>query len=210
MPLVHKMLDSQTLCFALLPLRALSLDFRINENSVSISAANVLAKVIGFIKIGMSRFSKSRLINALLSEQDHPAFCYHDKLPVQTSAMGLRGLIEVAWFLPSRNDKNFSDVIAFCNLRGNSSYVLTKLANVIITVVNVDCLMDEKTITVLKQLRQFGIQTALLLTASSLPVAMDEVRRDLKLCLENAGTTDGSRISVLTTFESHMEKQQRL
>ncbi|XP_067403112.1 interferon-induced very large GTPase 1-like, partial [Emydura macquarii macquarii] len=77
--------------------------------------------VVSFIRFGASSFSKSQLLNTLLSKQKHSIFFHrHCKGSIKNCLL-MEGVVEITWYCPGRdNDDSFDDCIAFTNLHGDA------------------------------------------------------------------------------------------
>lgn len=83
--------------------------------------------IVSFLRFGTLPYSKSKLINKIIGKlqgnNDHP--CFVDKEEEPPCAIGSKGTLEAAWFLPEgrSNDADLSklrDAVALFNLRGNA------------------------------------------------------------------------------------------
>ncbi|KAM5148033.1 interferon-induced very large GTPase 1-like [Mantella aurantiaca] len=79
------------------------------------------APIISFMRFGPSSFSKSQLMNWLISKQRHDIF-YHRHCQGSTqNAFLMKGVTEIAWYCPGgKEDDTFDDCIAFTNLHGDA------------------------------------------------------------------------------------------
>ncbi|XP_036266321.1 caspase recruitment domain-containing protein 6 isoform X1 [Pipistrellus kuhlii] len=98
------------------------------------SLARAKMPVISFVRLGDCSFSKSRILNALLSPaqpQLHKVFLHHD-LPVPVLPRQISdGLVEIAWCFPESdslrgNPPLFPEPVAVANLHGDLESVWTQ------------------------------------------------------------------------------------
>uniref|UniRef100_A0A8C8VQB3 VLIG-type G domain-containing protein n=1 Tax=Pelusios castaneus TaxID=367368 RepID=A0A8C8VQB3_9SAUR len=77
--------------------------------------------VVSFCRFGGSSFSKSQLLNTLLSKQKHGIFFHrHCKGSIENCLL-MEGVVEITWYCPGRNnDDSFDNCIAFTNLHGDA------------------------------------------------------------------------------------------
>lgn len=161
-PLIYPIPGRARPCFTSLPLYSLVMECRTSEkNADVIDAASAKTKIIGFLRIGSISQSKSSLLNGILNADKHSPFCHRDNLLNQTKPLGMKGLIEATWFLPSgKKTDYFKEVITFLNLRGDAQYVKPEfrsflwMCSTIVAMVDVSHINDKKIIDVLDQVQQ--------------------------------------------------------
>ncbi|XP_053878351.1 interferon-induced very large GTPase 1-like [Malaclemys terrapin pileata] len=78
--------------------------------------------VVSFIRFGASSFSKSQLLNTLLSKQKHSIFFHRHCRGSIKNCILMEGVVEIAWYCPGRDndDDSFDNCIAFTNLHGDA------------------------------------------------------------------------------------------
>ncbi|XP_027597817.2 interferon-induced very large GTPase 1-like isoform X2 [Pipra filicauda] len=78
--------------------------------------------IVSFIRIGTSAsFSKSQLLNALLSKQRHDTFFHRHCRGSTRECLLMEGVVEIAWYCPRGSpDDTFECCVAFCNLHGDA------------------------------------------------------------------------------------------
>lgn len=77
--------------------------------------------VISFTRFGSSPFSKSQILNNLLSKHKHDIFFHRNCEGSVKNRVLVDGLTEIFWFCPSGKDTDqFKAVTAFVNLRGDA------------------------------------------------------------------------------------------
>ncbi|XP_065258524.1 interferon-induced very large GTPase 1-like [Emys orbicularis] len=78
---------------------------------------------ISFVRLGSCSFSKSRLLNEVLSpsQQHHDFFIHHDMESGNVPREIADGLVEISWYFPggTENSDLFPEPVAITNLRGN-------------------------------------------------------------------------------------------
>lgn len=138
-----------------------------DEKWVEDDVLSQFVKTVSFISIGQHTFSKSNMINSILSDQNHSAF-FNQKscTSYDTQKLIANGMVEASWYIPSnsssvKSSNIFEDVVMFLNLRGNCCKykeelrtVLT-ISDVIIIQINVSLLNDHKIVTELKYIHSF-------------------------------------------------------
>ncbi|XP_072012241.1 interferon-induced very large GTPase 1-like [Engystomops pustulosus] len=115
--------------------------------------------VVSFIRFGPSTFSKSQIINWLMSKQRHDIFYHrHCKGSTKKSVL-MNGTAEIAWYCPGgKDDDGFDDCIAFTNLHGDARELLAqvqfleKMSSVIVVLFNEPDAREEKGKAILQQL----------------------------------------------------------
>ncbi|XP_044864804.1 interferon-induced very large GTPase 1-like [Mauremys mutica] len=77
--------------------------------------------VVSFIRFGASSFSKSQLLNTLLSKQKHNIFFHRHCRGSSKNCLLMEGVVEITWYCPGRDDDDrFDSCIAFTNLHGDA------------------------------------------------------------------------------------------
>uniref|UniRef100_A0A8C0J8H3 VLIG-type G domain-containing protein n=1 Tax=Chelonoidis abingdonii TaxID=106734 RepID=A0A8C0J8H3_CHEAB len=78
--------------------------------------------VVSFIRFGASSFSKSQLLNTLLSKQKHSIFFHRHCRGSIKNCLLMEGVVEITWYCPGRDkgDDRFDSCIAFTNLHGDA------------------------------------------------------------------------------------------
>ena len=81
--------------------------------------------IITFIRIGsndQNNFSKSKILNELISDSHHDYFFHRDCRGGQFNTLLGKGLVDMCWYLPSRSkaDYSFPDAVTFLNLHGDA------------------------------------------------------------------------------------------
>ena len=96
--------------------------------------------IVSFIRMGTSTFSKSALLNKVISDVNgyHDFFFHKDCKGGGSKRKIVDGLVELCWYLPGETeDRAFQNEICFANLRGDGRDfmkqldVLTKISSVI-------------------------------------------------------------------------------
>ena len=104
------------------PLRSIVMEWR-NEKQEAMEESLVACKLnmIGFIKVGSSKCSKSKLLNKVLSSSGHPTF-FHQGAPCGNEKRQIsNGTVEMSHFLPAANHQDqFTQPALFFNLHGNA------------------------------------------------------------------------------------------
>ncbi|KAM3676665.1 interferon-induced very large GTPase 1-like [Ammospiza maritima maritima] len=78
--------------------------------------------IVSFIRIGNSAsYSKSQILNALLSKRKHDTFFHRHCRGSTRERLLMEGLVEIAWYCPHGSpDDTFERCVAFCNLHGDA------------------------------------------------------------------------------------------
>ena len=81
--------------------------------------------IITFIRIGsndQNNYSKSKILNELISDSHHDYFFHRDCHGGQFNTLLGKGLVDMCWYLPSGNkaDYSFPDAVTFLNLHGDA------------------------------------------------------------------------------------------
>ncbi|XP_062843545.1 interferon-induced very large GTPase 1-like [Trichomycterus rosablanca] len=101
--------------------------------------------MVVFFRLGDVSFSKSQLMNSLISKKHDTFFHRHCPGSIKKRLL-MDGVVEIAWYCPSgKETDHFTDCVAFCNLHGDAETskeqldILTEMSSV-----NVVLLSDPK------------------------------------------------------------------
>ncbi|XP_062873450.1 interferon-induced very large GTPase 1-like [Trichomycterus rosablanca] len=101
--------------------------------------------MVAFFRLGDVSFSKSQLMNSLISKKHDTFFHRHCPGSIKNRLL-MDGVVEIAWYCPSgKETDHFTDCVAFCNLHGDAETskeqldILTEMSSV-----NVVLLSDPK------------------------------------------------------------------
>lgn len=127
-----------------------------------ISAIDVSCKTACFLRMGRPSFSKSNMINTILSDSGYGTFFNVNSPLGKTRRIINEGLVEAAWFIPSTTNKTFENVMMILNLRGDcltnkiqdQFEIVSALSTVIIIFTKLDDLQDLYVIDTLKDILQ--------------------------------------------------------
>ena len=87
--------------------------------------------VVSFIRIGTNTFSKSALLNKVISDDNgyHDFFFHKDCKGGGAKRKIVDGLVELCWYLPGERERqSFQNEICFANLRGDATNFTKQLA----------------------------------------------------------------------------------
>ena len=76
--------------------------------------------LISFLRIGKYKVSKSHEVNDVINESEHKIFFHFNCDGGSAKHLLVNGLVEVCWYLPSKGNKIFSDMVTFTNLHGDA------------------------------------------------------------------------------------------
>ncbi|MBK1990220.1 hypothetical protein A0J48_022295 [Sphaerospermopsis aphanizomenoides BCCUSP55] len=87
--------------------------------------ANYPIETVSFIRFDKSDFSKSSLLNWVISENEpdksHPIFFHRNSEGSTKNRQLADGMVEIGWYLPNGVQKDiFQDIVSFTNLRGDA------------------------------------------------------------------------------------------
>ena len=118
--------------------------------------------IISFIRLGenkSNKFSKSRIMNSLISDLEKSPFFHYDCPGGQYPRLFSEGLVDMSWYLPSgKSYDTFDDAIAFLNLHGDArnfplqSEILIQISSLcFVLIVNEDFKAEDQDLTILKK-----------------------------------------------------------
>ena len=130
---------------------AASVKYAADYTEHQLSLADIPQTFLAVFRIGRLQFSKSKMLNELLSTTCHPTFFHRD---CDIGTMSIRtdseGTVEAAWFWPNKNEtKSFKKRFTVLNLRGDASAFrkqatwLCSFSNLIVLMVNLENLKND-------------------------------------------------------------------
>ncbi|XP_071128194.1 interferon-induced very large GTPase 1-like isoform X2 [Mytilus edulis] len=174
-PFILPKYDDEVVSLSILPLRSIIIDKSLEYDSSPNRALDCPCHVVSFVRIGRVSVSKSKLANAILSEQYHNTFFNRD-CPLGTTKRCISdGLVEAAWYVPSKSNVQNNSVTMFLNLRGDGIdlqdqlHILSRLSSVCIIMTEVNSLQDESWLSILDYVHA---------NAAGVILAVDGMRND--------------------------------
>ncbi|XP_076072064.1 interferon-induced very large GTPase 1-like [Mytilus galloprovincialis] len=147
-PFVFPKNDEEDISISLNSLQSVFIECSSNGRSFSDVSLNCPCHVVSFVRLGHSSVSKSKLANNILNDQYHNTFIDRD-CPLGSSNRCIsEGLIEAAWYLPSRLSNFVSSVTTFLNLRGDANRfheqltILSKISTILVILIDVNNLNE--------------------------------------------------------------------
>ena len=92
-------------------------DAKVQEHEVSIISYPM--PIISFLRLGIHKRSKSKLINMVMNDSSHDTFFHYDCDGGSAPKLLTDGMIDIAWHLPSTGC-SFGDAVTFLNLHGDA------------------------------------------------------------------------------------------
>ena len=104
------------------PLRSIIMDWRDQKKGAKEEAlVTCKCNMVAFMKIGTTKFSKSKLLNEVLSSSGHCTFFHKGAACGKEQRQISNGTVEMSHFLPAGNQQDqFTQPALFFNLRGNT------------------------------------------------------------------------------------------
>ena len=106
--------------FLLWALRSIIKEFKIANTLYSGPIINYPAPIVSFLRVGHHAMSKSELLNSVINVTEHATFFHYNCDGGSAERILVNGLVEVSWYLPSKNEEFFSNAITFVNLHGDA------------------------------------------------------------------------------------------
>lgn len=118
-PITHEPL------FLLWALRTIVKEFKIpaagKSSPFSGPIVSYPAPIVSFLRIGHHTKSKSHLMNCIINTAEHNTFFHYNCDGGSADRVLVNGVVEISWYLPSKNDSVFPDATAFVNLHGDAN-----------------------------------------------------------------------------------------
>ena len=169
LPFIFPQASSEDLCLCLWALRSIAFECRGEENeAIESSLVSQPMNVVSFVRLGRPKFSKSRFINNILSDQAHNTFFNIDCVSGNTEKSVANGLVEASFFFPSGKGDTFKDVTMFLNLRGDAVkygkqvQILNEISNTVVAIVDDSDLSDTYVVETMQALHNSTSKLVLL------------------------------------------------
>ncbi|XP_053388849.1 uncharacterized protein LOC128551919, partial [Mercenaria mercenaria] len=197
------------------PLRTLAIENNVLSSSSKVKSKDVdvlelTTKILAFARFGRPRYSKSKLINSLLSDQGGKTFFNIDCPSGMTPRFLSNGQIEMFW-LPTVGDKKdrFQEAMTFLNMRGDikenfSVEILSFVANIvdaIVMIIDLDSILS-KSNEVKDMLQNYS--SVILIIAD--PLRQEVVKTIQRFQSDVAGSKQGISLRVICTHKGIVEQ----
>jgi len=107
--------------FPLWAMRSIVREWQTSQNSSKEGqVACSSSPLVSFLRIGKFKMSKSYIMNTIISESKHDIFYHYNCDGGHVKKLLVNGLVEVCWYLPSKRDMIFPDLVTFANLHGDA------------------------------------------------------------------------------------------
>ena len=152
--------------------------------------------IISFIRFGDNKsngFSKSKILNSLISDIEKSPFFHYGCPGGQYPRVFSEGLVDMSWYLPSgKPSDTFDDAITFLNLHGDArkfplqSKVLTQISSLcFVLIVNENIQFSSQDMALLKVLNDSHMGLQILNAASKKPSEINEFAHSQVINLSN-------------------------
>ena len=189
------------------PLRSIIMDWRDQKQGAKEEAlVTCKCNMVAFMKIGTTKFSKSKLLNEVLSSSGHCTFFHKGAACGKEQRQISNGTVEMSHFLPAGNQQDrFTEPALFFNLRGNTCDYPTQHSMLMDLATSVVIFVD------LGELHQQSVQEFLLRTINKkdnqVTVVLTDCKNheeDIELLQEKFSELVGDAIEnipIITTYE---------
>lgn len=148
--------------------------------------------IVSFLRIGSSpSSSKSQILNALLSKQNHDTFFHRHCKGSTKDCLLMKGVVEISWYCPrGSDDDSFDCCVAFCNLHGDARdheeqlQFLQEISAVNVALISNSDQNDEKGKKILRDLWQSQSPLVCLFTEKE-NVAPGQSRQNIRIGIKN-------------------------
>ncbi|VDI62420.1 Hypothetical predicted protein [Mytilus galloprovincialis] len=197
--------DNGSLQVQLWPLRSIFLECTVEDHLFSINSADCPCVVVSFLRLGRPSFSKSHLINSLLSNQHNDLF--HNKdcpLSEKKRYIG-EGTIEATWYVPSMSSDFLSEKTLILNLRGDGMnweeqrILVSKISTVIVVVVSLNDFKKRQFQFIIRNLYQSNAAIHLVIDPDD--ADRQKVNEHIELHLKSMGQYGKTKIILLPEKE---------
>ena len=210
------MLD-QEVCLSLWPLRSAAIEYRNKRNeAIENTIACQSMNVVSFVRLDRPKFSKSKLLNNIVSDQKHDTYFNIDCYKGKSEKTVANGLVEASFFLPSGKETDpFQDLTMFLNLRGDASscnkqvHVLSKLSNVVVACVDNDDLDNLRIVKTMKAIHR-NAEKVLLLISDKDPssINMNQLKKKWSNYIQQVGKDNVQNTASIFSFDCNGEKNE--
>ena len=214
-PFIFPKLADDLLKYSLWALRSIVVDWK-NEGGEAIETSVVRqpTNIVSFVRLGRPGYSKSILLNNVLSDQTHHTF-WNKECPQGHSTPEIaNGLVQAAWFLPEgKTTDMFKNVTMFLNLRGDACehptqvQVLREISNVMVCCIETSDLENPEILEKLKTIHGTSSKVILLLAAKEIGTLKPMIlRKQLEHYVTQIGKEHMANTKQICTFRGNKEK----
>ena len=214
-PFIIPKLANDLLKYSLWALRSIVVDWR-NEDGEAIETSIVSqpTKVVSFVRLGRPAYSKSTLLNHVLSDQTHHTFWNKDCPQGHSTPHLSNGLVEAEWYLPGgKATDTFKDVTMFLNLRGDACehptqlQILNEISNVIVCCIETSDLENPEILEKMRTIHGSSSKIVLLLVAKEIGSLNPQIlRKQLEQYVTHIGKENMANAKQISGFRGNKEK----
>ena len=202
--------------FLLWALRSIVKEFKVANNILySGPIINYTAPIVAFLRVGRHTTSKSELLNSVINVTKHATFFHYNCDGGSAERILVNGLVEVSWYLPSKNEEFFSNAITFVNLHGDARELtkqtnfLSEVCSMHFVLLNDDAMvkdgLDEDTGSLLKCLSQAVGGVVVLETHSK----SKSSSKAFKKALRESVTRDKKKLDIIKLCEMNESDRKK-
>ena len=188
------------------PLRSVVLEWQ-NQKHEAMEEALVKCNLhmVAFMRLGKTTFSKSKMMNAILSRSGHSVFFHKDAPCGREKRFISNGTVEMSHFLPSGDKQDiFKEPALFFNLRGDATdyqvqySILMDLASVLVIIVDMGDVYTRK--KEMQHMRSKIRKNLILVLTNTTGLSEEDTAQAGKILLDWIGEED-QKDTFIPTFE---------
>ncbi|XP_063411431.1 interferon-induced very large GTPase 1-like [Mytilus trossulus] len=203
-PFVFPQCRNEAMVVSIWPIRQIVIERELSH----IGAVDCPCNVVSFVRIGYTSVSKSKMINEIISDQYHCTFFNKDSPLGSTTRWISNGLVEMAWYIPSKNSRLLSNETACLNLRGDCDvhrqqfHFLSHFSDAIVIMVDIDEMRNERFMQLTTEVYKTNVMVIISIDAKRCSKGV--LRNELNTFLDRTTTyKDRTRIHIMAV-EGHI------
>ncbi|XP_066938485.1 interferon-induced very large GTPase 1-like [Macrobrachium rosenbergii] len=217
-PLIIPSVLNRDSMFLLWSLRSTILEHRLPSGELcETSVVKCRIPIVSCLRLGEISRSKSRFLNEIISDQNHPTFFHRDCLNGMCQRILSEGALEISWYYPveeSRDNDCLGRNVAIMNLRGDGNLdrackgkeFLCKVSNVVLVMIDVGELRHPDSIESLKLIVSHNKQLILLLTNKTKTKLNEKNKESIRKCAKILKSHGFLEENIIFDFHAGGEK----
>lgn len=219
-PLIIPSVLNRDSMFLLWSLRSTILEHRLPSGELcETSVVKCRIPIVSCLRLGEISRSKSRFLNEIISDQNHPTFFHRDCLNGMCQRILSEGALEISWYYPveeSRDNDCLGRNVAIMNLRGDGNLdrackgkeFLCKVSNVVLVMIDVDEFRHPDSMESLRLIVVHNIQLILVLTNKTKTKLNEKNKESIRKCVNILKSHGFLEENII--FDFHAESKKNL
>ncbi|XP_064116824.1 interferon-induced very large GTPase 1-like [Macrobrachium nipponense] len=217
-PLIIPQVLEKDSMFLLWSLRSTILEHRLPSGELGeASVVKCHIPIVSCLRLGEISRSKSRFLNEIINDQNHPTFFHRDCMNGMYQRILSEGALEIAWYYPVEENRDSDCLgrnVAIMNLRGDGKLdrafkgkkFLCTVSNVVLVIIDVDELRNPDSMESLRLIVVTNIQLILMLTNKTKTKLNVKNKESIRHCVEILKPCGFLEENIIVDFHAGGEK----